>query len=191
MDEFKFTQLRHISNCTIPPSHTTIIQHTARIKRPELSSWLRIWWMEGCFLCQWANVWHQKSQQTMAPGWNWGHHLFLYNLWAKGDFTFSSGWKKIKRRIFYNVRIMWKSHFSAINKVLLICRHSHSLYTLYTAAFTKLPTKNWHLSFASIIMKSFSHCGHWPSDTLKGVQGGDQEWGYPCSGKKLAELASR
>ena len=25
----------------------------------------------------------------------------------------------------------------------------------------------------------------------KGVQGGDQEWGYPCSGKKLAELASR
>ena len=75
---------------------------------------------------------------------------------------------------------MWKSHFSAINKLLLICRHSHSLYTLYTAAFTKLPTKNWHLPFASMRMKSLSHCGHWPSSTLKGVQGGDQAWGTLC-----------
>ena len=52
-------------------------------------------------------------------------------------------------------------------------------------------TGDWHLPSASTWIESWNDAAAYPQHSQKGVQGGDQEWGTLCSGKKMTGQAFR
>ena len=60
---------------------------------------------------------------------------------------------------------------------------TYSIFSFLSVLYSFLPTKNWHLPTAFTKIKSHTIVAADLQHPLKGVQGGDQEWGTLCSGK--------